>query len=82
MGTLIFIGGAESAPPPPVEVLQYPRLFRVKFKRGKGEIGKMHKKGQKTNNCIQNDYFTMGFEIGLCSKSVLAILPLRPPQPI
>ena len=30
MGTLIFIGGAESAPPPPVEVLQYPRLFRVK----------------------------------------------------
>ena len=31
MGTMIFIGGAESAPPPPVEVLQYPRLFRVKL---------------------------------------------------
>ena len=30
MGTLIFIGGAKSAlPPPPVEVLQYPHIFGV-----------------------------------------------------
>ena len=29
-----YRGGAESAPRPPVEVLQYPRLFRVKHMSG------------------------------------------------